>query len=348
MAININELSDIATIELHLMTTAYYLGEFAAIQPLFQADSRLALAVQNQDLPGTQKNAIRLLLDVDTLDETEQNEYETSFQKIKEAYENTIQNRPLPLPEAFINDFIEVALKKEKFLSAHNVLQYTGKLEKKINETIHFGLQHLQTKIVADAEKELTEPAMEIIDQAIKEFYTAHRLLKPWGAQYQYRAIDILTQKDEIFHKYVKYIEQSLLKEILEVILGYLLDDQTTAEKILHVLKHNRARKYFIKKLSIKQMGSDENFQKFVKQYLEATEQIKTAQNVFDYSRIQITFLGRTTGSDSPIQYFKEIGTRFPIAPLLLKIENSPFNTPYLAPIMLNGQTLLHFLDLEK
>ncbi|MBN2089372.1 hypothetical protein JW964_07150 [candidate division KSB1 bacterium] len=348
MAIDIKELSDIATIELHLMTTAYYLGEYAAIQPLMQSDSRLAMAIQNQDLKGTQKIGIRLILDINSLDETQQNDYEILFQKVEEGFKSTIEKRPLPLPEAFINDFIEMALKKEKYLSAHNILHAIGKLEKKVNETIHFGLQQLQAKIVADAEKELSGPVIEIIDQAVQKIYSAQRLLKPWGFQFQYRALDKLTQKDEIFRKYEKYIEQSLLKEIIDVILGYLLDDQTIAEKVLSIIKSNKARKYFIKKLCIIQMGGEVNYQKFVKQYTEGIEQLKTAQNALDYTKIQTIFLGRTTGSDSPIQYFKEIGTRFPIAPLLLKIENSPFNTPYLAPIMLNDQSLLHFLDLEK
>jgi len=348
LAIDIKELSDIATIELHLMTTAYYLGEYAAIQPLVQSDSRLATAIKNQDLKGAQKMAARLILDKDSRDENQQSEYEILFQKVKEGFENVIQNRPLPLPEAFINDFIEMALKKEKYLSAHNILQSIGKLEKKVNETIHFALQQLQSKILADAEKSLSEPAIEIIDQAVQKIYTAQRLLKPWGFQFQYRAIDKLTQKDEIFRKYEKYIEQSLLKEILDVILSYLLDDTTIAEKILNIMKSNKARKYFIKKLCIIQMGGEANYQKFIKQYLEGIEQIKTAKNALDYTKTQRIFLGRTTGSDSPIQYFKEIGTRFPIAPLLLKIENSPFNTPYFAPIMLNDQSLLHFLELEK
>lgn len=348
LAIDTKELSDITTIELHLMTTAYYLGEFAAIQPLIQSDSRLAFAINNQDLVGVQKNAMRLLLDINSLEESHQNEYENLFQQVKQGFENTIRNRPLPLPESFINDFIEITIKKEKFLSAHNILQYTGKLEKKVNETIHFGLQRLQSKVVTEAEKELSESAIETIDQAVKDIYTAQRLLKPWGFKFQYRAIELLQQKDDIFRKYEKYIEQSLLKEILEVILSYLLDDQDIADKILKTLKNNKSRKYFIKKLSMIQMGGEANYQMFIKQYLDAIEHRKTAQNVFDYSKIQTILLGRTTGSDSPLQYIKEIGTRFPIAPLLLKVENSPFNTPYLAPIMINDQSLLHFLDLEK
>lgn len=348
MAIDIKELGDIATIELHLMTTAYYLGEFAAIQPLIQADSRLATAIRNQDIRGVQAMAKRLILDTGHLDENQQAEYESLLIKMKEGFENTIQNRPLPLPDSFLHDFTERALKKENFLSAHNILQSTGKLEKRVNETIHFGIQHLQSKIVADAEKELSEPAIEILNQAVKEIYSAQRLLKPWGFQFQYRVLDKLNSKDEVFRKYEKYIEQSLLKEILDVILGYLLDNQDLAEKIFTPLKSNKARKYFIKRLCMIQMGGKENYEKFVSQYLEGIEHLKNAQNLLDYAKAQIIFLGRSTGSDSPIQYFKEIGTRFPIAPLLLKIENSPFNTPYLAPIMLGGQSLLHFLELEK
>ena len=79
---NIAELKDIPQIELHLMTTALYFGEFAAVQALLQSESRLGISLRQNDLVALKKYAGKIMVDLDSLDSEEQEKYHTVFHRL--------------------------------------------------------------------------------------------------------------------------------------------------------------------------------------------------------------------------------------------------------------------------
>ena len=84
---NIAELTDVGQIELHLMTTALYFGEFAAIQALIQQESRPAIALHQKDLAALKGHASRICVDYDSLESDEQEKYDATFQHVQATYE---------------------------------------------------------------------------------------------------------------------------------------------------------------------------------------------------------------------------------------------------------------------
>lgn len=345
---DISELTDIPQIELQLMTTALYFGEFAAIQALLQPESRIGISLRQNDLVALKKYAGKIIVDLDSLDEDEREKYHSLFQRLQETYEAAIKQQPIPLPEAFLEELAEAALKMGKYLSAHNTLQHLKRVDKKVNEYVTNGVQTLKSKIVAEIDKNNREEAFKLIESAAENFYTAIRLKKPMGVPYQYLGVELFTRNAEIRRKYDRYVEQgeSVLKEIINSCITYLFDDPATSEKIINNIKNNRTRKFLLKQLAIQFSGGSENYEIFTKQIREASENVKNAKTELDYMQTQRILLGRTTGSDTLVQYLKELATRFPLSPMMIQIEHSPANVPFLAPLMLKERTLAELLEL--
>jgi len=346
--IKLNELTDVIELQLHLMTTALFLGEFSAIFPLTQKDSKLARAIDNQDILAAQQIVERLGLEPNSLEEAESDEYSTIYKQIREQYLEIIQDKPIPLPESFLREFAEVALKKNNYHSAYNALKKVKRVEKKINELINRGVQNLQSKEVQKSDKEWDSEMAAKVDLAVDEFYSALRLKFPMGMEYQYRGVQLLTTKTDSQRKYERYVEQLLLKEIIDFCVSYLVNDQIIAEKICRNLKSNKIRKYFLRKFSINLCGGDNNFQLFTGQHLAASNNFKKAETELDFLLTHSILLGRAAGSDTIIQYLKELATRFPISPLLIEIQKTPEGLPILTPIVVKNMTLMEFLELNQ
>ncbi|MCI0512684.1 hypothetical protein L0128_05690 [candidate division KSB1 bacterium] len=340
------QLDTMLEIELHLMTTALFYGDFSAIQALTQKESRLARAIQVNDLYAARKIAIRALADMTQVAAEKQPSYTDLYHTVQNNYQSILATTPIPLPESYLKEFVTAALELQKFLSAHNVLLLLKKLDQKINEFLTLGFQHLNSKEMVQSDKELNEEIGAHLVAAARNFYFAIRLKMPLGLQYQYWGVELFSKDHALRQKYERYIEQSLLKEIVEFAITYLIRDEAIAEKICHHLKNNKIRKSFLKNLAICVQGSPTRYQEFVQQYLAAAEQQTSANDELSRLAIQRLLLGRVAGSDLVIHYLAELAASFPISPLLVKIELSPENAPYLAPIKLNNQTLLEFLEL--
>lgn len=350
MKVIVSEIENISEIQLHLMTTALYYGEFSTIQAMCQKSSRVALALGNKDITAIRNFAKKLVPDISLWEADRQQVYEELYQKVKQAYEEIITATPVPLAESYLREVADSALEKKKFLSAHNAYAAVNRLDKKVNELMNRGIQLLNSKEVALFDKGSSENVSQILKQAAYEFYTAIRLRMPFGLEFQYRGVEFFTTAQEGHRKYDRYVEQgeSVLKEIIHFGFQYLVNNKTIAEKIISNTKNNKIKKLLLKHLTILFAGGIEQHQKFAEQYLTAVKKLKDAKTEFDYMNIQRILLGRNAGTDTTIQYLKELSSRFPISPLLIKIEHSPAGVTYLAPLMLKNTSLLEILDLDK
>jgi len=347
---DISEIDNIYELELHLMTTALFFADFSSVHYLNQKNSRLARSIQNNDILAVQKYARDLLADQDEFSPEEQKKYSDLYQSIHQKYGATIKQSPMPLPNEFISQIVDVGIQQQKYLSVHNALKELKQVEKKINELVHQGVQKLNSKQITFDEKVTTEEGQNIIKLAVEDFYHALRIKKPMGLFYQYSAVDWLMQPNESRRKYERYVEQgeSVLKEIINGAVTFLIDDQTIANKIIDNLRTNKIRKYFLKQFSIQLIGGKEKYAQFVNQFLATVNHFKQAKNEIDFINTQRILLGRTTGSDKLIQQVKEIIRRFPVCPLFIKIEQSPTGSSYLAPLMLKEMSLFELLDFDK
>lgn len=344
------EINSAFDLELNLMTSALFYGEFAAIQPLLQSESRLALAIKKNDLQTMQKLTRSLLTDSSMLDEAQVQAFETLYDQIEKDYAASLKQQAMPLPESFLEKVVEAALEKQKYLTAHNILDTTKKLDKGVNELLNQTIQLLQSREVAQAEKEHSAEADRKIDDAAICFYKAIRLKYPLGLEFQYRAVEELTAHKETRRKYERYVEQgeSVLKEIINACLYYLANDQAITDKILNHIKNNRVRKQFLKRFCILLTGGEEKFQAFISNFNQAREHITNAKTEYEFLRTQRILLGRTAGSETLIQYLKELATVFPISPMIMTIAATPDQVSYLSPLMLKDKMLLEILDLDK
>jgi tetratricopeptide (TPR) repeat protein len=343
------ELTDSTRTELQLMTTGLYFGEFAAVHALLQQESRLAIAMRQKDLVALKKYATHIIGDLSALGREDEEKYDALFAHVQATYEPAITQQPIPLPDAFLEELAEVALQKGKYLSAHNTLQHLKRLDKKVNEYLTQATQALQSKIVAEFDKTTSDEALAQVEQAAQQFYHAVRLKKPLGVPFQYLGVDFFTRNIETRRKFERHVEQgeSVLKEIMNFCIAYLVDDAFISDKIINSIKNNRTRKHILKQLVIQFTGGIENHQMFVNQIREAAENVRNAKTELDFMQTQRILLGRTTGSDTLVQYLKELSTRFPVSPLMIKIDHSPANVPFLAPLMLKERSLLELLELD-
>lgn len=343
------DFTDTTRIELNLMTTALFFGEFASIYALLQPESRLAIALRQKDLAALKKMATPIIGDQGDLNQEDEEKYNTLFAHVQSTFESAIVQQPIPLPEAYLEELAEIAVQQGKYLSAHNTLQYLKRLDKKVNEYLTQATQSLQSKIVAEFDRTAGAEATAVIEKAAQQFYFAVRLKKPMGVPFHYLGVDFFTKNIEARRKYERHIEQgeSVFKEIMNTCIAYLVDDPVVSDKIINSIKNNHIRKHILKYLAIQFAGGPEQHQLFVEQIRQAVENVRNAKNELDYMQTQQILLGRTTGSDTLVQYLKELSTRFPVSPLMIKIEQSPANVPYLAPLMIKDRSLVELLELD-
>jgi len=343
------DFTDPTRIELHLMTTALLFGEFASIYALLQPESRLAIALRQKDLAALKKMATQIIGDQGDPNPEVEEKYTTLFAHVQSAYEPAILQQPIPLPEAYLEELAEIALQQGKYLSAHNTLQYLKRLDKKINEYLTQATQSLQSKIVADFDKTSGPEATSLIGKISQQFYFAVRLKKPMGVPFQYLGVDFFTKNIEARRKYERHIEQgeSVFKEIMNTCIAFLVDDPVISEKIINSIKNHHISRHILKNLALQFAGGPEQHQLFVNQIRQAVENVRNAKTELDCMQTQQILLGRTTGSDTLVQYLKELSTRFPVSPLMIKIDHSPANVPYLAPLMIKDRSLVELLELD-
>ncbi len=336
-------------IQLALMSTAYFYGDFSIIHHLTNRNTFIHRAIESADMPALSKFAKKHIVDLSSLSDEQKKQYHEFEESIGRKYRSELMAQALPLPEKYLEELGERALEIGNYSTAHSAFAVNNKMEKRVNEFIVRGVELLQSKDVRSSSSDDDKSGgtiQEKVGQSVTSFYQAIKLKNPLGNQFQYLSAQLHA---ESIRKYFKFVELGLLKEIIEFDIEYLVDDKAIANRIVENLDNAKVRKLFLKNLSQNfSMGSD-NFRNFVDRYQAAVTLLKEAQNDEDLSKLQKVLLGRRTGDNQYYQYLKELAIEHPISSLLTAISTNSEGTPYLAPIVMkSGESLLKFLELDK
>lgn len=344
------DIADPLEIQLHLLSIAYFYGDYSIIHHFTNRNSPIFTAMTTGDIHALKKFAAKNEINFDQLSDEDKERFNQFHQKIVNEYKSQLKATSLPLPEEYLEALAARAVQLGNFATAHSALQVINKLEKKVNELLVSGVQLLQSKEVKSGSNETaTEQLRQSIKQSAELFYKAIRIKKPLGNQFQYLSYNLYFNNNEALRKYYKYVEMNLIKEIIEFSIQYLTDDKVIADKIIGSLYSGKLRKIFLRYFAEIFSLGDANYQNFIDRYKEATKLLKQAKQEEDFLDIQKTLLGRGTGDNEYYQFLRELAVDHPISTLLVTIVPTPDDIPVIAPIILkSGVSLLEFLELDK
>lgn len=351
-----SDVTNLVELELHLMTAATYFCDFSAIYPLFDKESVVVKVFQNNDLFSAKKILARYY-DVDELTESEWDAYSQIYEELKRNYLTQLKEKLLPLPKEFLTMLGEKAVEKNNFSTASTVFKHLNSLDKRINENLDKGIQQLKSKEFKEAihssDKEKVTHVLEAkIRQAALYFYQAMKLKQPISLDFQNIGIQfVLNDKTPLRRQYDRYVEQSVLRELLLIGIRYLIYENLISNKILESLEALQAPariiRHLLKELSVLFAGNQENHDRFVQQYKAALTHLQESENEIEKIKTQEILLGRTVGDGNYFQYLKELSTQFPISPLVIICLDTSFDIRYIAPRFAKTMPLLELLGLD-
>ncbi len=341
---NISEPYDLIN---HLLSIAFFYGDYSIPFQLMNTTSQVYLSVKKGDIVALRKFAGRNWIDLERLSAEKRAELEKIYQSVIEKYAGQVKSELSPLPTAYLMELGERAIQLGHFRDAHSAFKAVKGLDRKVNELIAEVIQILRSREVTAQDKEDVALVAEKVQQAVDRLYIAIRLKNPFGNQFQKLGPELHYEDLETFKKYLKYVEQSLLKELLEFGIEYLIDDRSVSEKILAALTTSRVRRLFLKYLAIRFSGGKERYDKFVANYRQATEQLKQARSAKDLLAVQRILLGRGTGDNKYLQFLRELSLEHPISAMLVITMRTTEGELYLSPIILKSEhSLLEFLEI--
>lgn len=345
MQTDFNTIKESYELVFHLLSISYLYGDYATPFHLMNTASQAYLSVKKGDIAALRRFASRNWIDMDLLSEQKRQELEHIFQMIVDKYGSQIKTELSPLPTQFLIELGERAIQFGHFRDAHSAFKAIKGLDKKVNELIGDAIQALKSKEVNDPDND--QVLERKLDLAIANIYQAIRLKNPFGNQFQKLGPQLHYEDIDSLRKYAKYVELTLLKEILEFGIQFLIDDRSISEKVLNALSSSKLRRSFLKKLAIQFSGGTERYLKFVDNYHQATDEINRAKTEKDFIDAQKTLLGRGTGDNKHFQFLRELALEHPISALLVTIQTTPEGETYIKPIILkSGVSLLDFLEI--
>lgn len=340
-----NTIEDPYELVFHLLSISYLYGDYAIPFHLMNTASQAYLSVKKGDIAALRRFASRNWIDMELLSAEKRQELEQIFQMIIDKYSDQVKAELSPLPMQFLIELGERAIQSGHFRDAHSTFKSIKGLDKKVNELVGEAIQVLKSKDVNDPGKE--QILEQKIDLAINNVYQAIRLKNPFGNQFQKSGPALHYEDADSLRKYSKYVELTLLKEILEFGIQFLIDDRTITEKVLNALSSSKLRRIFLKKLAIRFSGGEERYLKFVDNYHQAAEKLDGAETEKNFIDVQKTLLGRGTGDNKYFQFLQELALEHPISALLVTTQTTPDGEQYIVPLILkSGASLLDFLEI--
>jgi hypothetical protein len=341
-----NTIEDPYDLVIHLLSLSYLYGDYSIPFHLMNTNSQAYLSVKKKDIAALRKFASRNWIDMERLSEQKRHELEEIYQMIIDKYSDQLKSELSPLPTQFMIELGERAIRFGHFRDAHSAFKSIKSLDKMVNESIGEAVQVLKSKEVNDPEN--GQNPEQKIDLAINNIYKAIRLKNPFGNQFQKSGPAFHYEDVDSLRKFSKYVEQSLIKEILEFGIQYLIDDRAITDKVLSALSSSKLRRIVLKKVAIKFAGGEDRYSQFVDRYHQATEKLNEAKTEKDFIDIQKTLLGRGTGDNRHFQFLQELALEHPISALLVTTLVTPGGEPYIAPLILkSGASLLDFLEIS-
>ncbi len=344
MQTDFNTIEEPYDLVFHLLSISYLYGDYAIPFHLMNTASQAYLSVKKGDIGALRKFASRNWIDIELLSEEKRHELEQIYQTIIDKYSDQIKAELSPLPIQFLIELGERAIQFGHFRDAHSAFKAIKGLDKKVNELVGEAIQVLKSKDINDPADE--SDFEQKINSVINNIYQAIRLKNPFGNQFLKLAQQLHYEDADALRKYAKYVELTLLKEILESAIQFLIDDRSISEKVLNALSTSKLRRLFLKKLAIRFSGGEELYLKFVNNYHQAAKKLQEAETEKDFIDIQKTLLGRGTGDNKYFQFLRELALEHPVSALLVTTQTTPYGEQYIAPLILkSGASLLDFLE---
>lgn len=329
----------------HLLSISYLYGDYAIPFHLMNTASQAYLSVKKGDIAALRRFASRNWIDMDLLSDQKRQELEQIFQMIVAKYGDQIKTELSPLPTQFLIELGERAIQFGHFRDAHSAFKAIKELDKKVNGLVGDAIQVLKSKEANDPDND--QVLKQKLDLASDNIYQAIKLKNPFGNQFQKLGPQLHYEDIDSLRKYAKYVELTLLKELLEFGIQFLLDERSISEKVHNAISSSKLRRSFLKKLAIRFSGGEDRYLKFVENYRHAAEKVNRAETEKDFIDVQKTLLGRGTGDNKHFQFLRELALEHPISALLVTTQATPAGEPYIMPIILkSGASLLDFLEI--
>jgi len=340
-----NLIKDPYDLVFHLLSFSYLYGDYAIPHHLMNTASQAYLSVKKGDIAALQKFGARNWIKIDRLSEDQQHELAQIYQMIVNKYGNQIKAELSPLPNQLLTELGERALQFGHYRDAHSFFKAIKQLDKKINELLEAAIQIIRSKEVTSSDDE--QVVEQKIHQAAELIYQAIRFKHPFGNQFQVLGPKLHFEDADTARKYAKYVELTLVKELLEFGIQFLIDDKNITEKVINALSTSKLRRIFLKHLAIRFSGGEERYAQFVENYRQAIERLKGAKTEKDFMDVQKTLLGRGTGDNRHFQFLRELSLEHPLSALLVSTHTTPKGEYFISPLMLkSGASLLDFLEL--
>ena len=348
MQTDYHEINDPYDLVFHLLSISFLYGDYSIPFHLMNTSSQAYLSVKKRDIAALRRFAGRNWIDLDLLSDEKRDELEKIYEMVVEKYSNEIKQELSPLPLQFMTELGDRAVAAGHFRDAHSAFSAIKILDKQVNERVGQAIQILHSKDVNAADADQAQIALEQkMSEAVSLVYQAVKLKNPFGNQFQIIGNQFHFEDAEAARKYSKYVELTLVKELLEFGIQYLIDDPSIADKINQALSSSKMKRMFLKHLAIRFSGNLERYTKFVANYRQAVEKLQQAEKEKDFLDVQKMLLGRRSGDNKHFQYLRELSLEHPISALLVSTQTTPEGEYYIAPVILkSGNSLLDFLEL--
>jgi len=343
-----NAIDDTYDLVFHLLSISYFYSDYAIPFHLMNTSSHAYLSVKKGDIAALRRFAARNWIDMDLLTDEKRQQLEQFYDMIRNNYADQIKAELAPLPTQFLSELAERALQSGHFRDAHSAFDAIKVLDKKVNEFVGEAIQILKSREVANPDTDDEEKATAKINQVALFVYQAIRLKNPFGNQFQKLGYQLHYEDPDAARKYSKYVELTLVKELLEFGIHYLIDDRSIGEKIINALSSSKVKRMFLKFLAALFSGGEDRYAKFIDNYHRAVEKLNNSETERDFLDVQRLLLGRGTGDNKYFQYLRELSLEHPVSALLVSTQTTPAGDYYIAPLMLkSGNSLLDFLEIS-
>jgi hypothetical protein len=344
-----NETTNLIDLQLELLTTAYFLGDFSIIYQFTNKNSSIYNSLLTKNAVALKTYAQRNGIELDQFSDEQRQQFEQFQKHLAQNYQKQLEANPVPLPEPYFEELAQRAIELKNYSAAHSAMNAINKLEKKVNELIVKGVEALQSKEAKAESADHDDAIRQKIAQSADYFYQAIRIKNPLGNQFQYLSSNFFFKDHESLRKYYKYVELTLFKEIVDFAIEYLTDDNVISQKIITNLSTGKSRRLFLKYFAeLFSLGQD-NYLVFVDNYKKAVELLKAAKTEQEFFNVQKVLLGRGTGDNNYLQFLRDLAVEHPIATLLVTLAPSADQVLHLRPFMLkSGTSLLEFLELDR
>jgi len=340
------DINDPYELVFHLLSISFLYGDFAIPFHLMNTSSQAYLSIKKGDIAALHKYAHRNWIKMGILSDEKQQELEQIYQMILDKYSDQIRVELSPLPESFLNELGERALKFGHYRDAHSAFKSIKSLDKKVNESVGQAIQILKTPSLINADNE--QAIEKNITQVVDYVYQACKIKNPFGNLFQKLGPGLHYEDADSLRKYSKYVELTLLKELLEFAIQFLIDDRAISDKVINSLASSKLRRMFLKHLAIRFSGGQERYNEFIENYKKAVEKLKNAETETDFFEVQKILLGRGTADNRYFQFLKDLSLEHPVSALVVSTQTTPNGEYFIGPLILkSGASLLEFLEIS-